>query len=37
MQLGYNSNNYGIQDKSLEKYFMFDNVEEAIVNYKWYS
>ena len=33
----YNSNNYGIPDKSLEKYFMFDNVEEAIVNYKWYS
>ena len=33
----YNSNNYGIPDKPLEKYFMFDNVEEAIVNYKWYS
>lgn len=31
------TNNYGIPDKPLEKYYMFDNVEEALVNYKWYS
>ena len=30
------TNNYGIADKPLEKYFMFDNVEEALINYKWY-
>ena len=33
----YNTNNYGIPEKPLEKYFMFDNVEEALINYKWYS
>ena len=33
----YNSANYGIPDATLEKYFMYDNVEEALVNYKWYS
>ena len=33
----YNSANYGIPDATLEKYFMFDNVEEALINYKWYS
>ena len=30
------TNNYGIADKPLEKYFMYDNVEEALINYKWY-
>ena len=30
------TNNYGTADKPLEKYFMFDNVEEALINYKWY-
>tara|TARA_B100001093_G_scaffold416601_1_gene407321 strand:- start:3967 stop:4509 length:543 start_codon:yes stop_codon:yes gene_type:complete len=33
----YNSANYGIPDATLEKYFMFDNVEEALINYKWYA
>lgn len=33
----YNSANYGIPDATLEKYFMYDNVEEALINYKWYS
>ena len=32
----YNTNNYGIPEKPLEKYFMYDNVEEALINYKWY-
>ena len=30
------TNNYGTADKPLEKYFMYDNVEEALINYKWY-
>lgn len=30
------TNNYGIADKQLAKYFMYDNVEEALINYKWY-
>ena len=34
----YDTTGYGKPNNSpLEKYFMFDNVEEALINYKWYS
>jgi hypothetical protein len=34
-----NTNNFDRppDDNTLEKYFMYDNVEEALINYKWYS